>query len=74
MMAVVFPGDQVAMPGEQGVGAHKGSDLTENSPTQVLRLGRQSHALIVGESQSSRSELRSEDAILRPELHRAGVG
>jgi hypothetical protein len=68
LLAVVFPGDQVAMPGEQGVGAHNGSDLAENSPTQILCLGGQSHTLIVGESQSSRSELLSEDAILRPEI------
>jgi len=34
----------------------------------VLRLGDQSNTLLVGESQSSRSELLSEHTILRPEI------
>jgi hypothetical protein len=34
----------------------------------VLRLGGQSNALVVGESQPSRPELLSKHAILRPEI------
>jgi hypothetical protein len=67
-VAVVFPRDQVSMPGQERVGAHDGADLAKCSATQVLRLGRQPNALVVRESQSSRSELLPEHAILGLEI------
>jgi len=68
LLAVVFPSDQVPMPGEQGVRAHYGPDLPKRLPTEVLRLGGQSNALVVGEPQPLPFELLSEHAILRPEI------
>src|ERR1700704_4252847 len=56
------------MPGQERVGAHDRSDLAKCSATQVLRLGSQQNALVVRESQRSRSELLSEHAILGLEI------
>jgi hypothetical protein len=56
------------MPCQQGVRTHDGSDLPEHSPPQVLRLGGQANALIVGEAQPARSELLAEHAVLRREI------
>jgi hypothetical protein len=68
MLAVVLPGDEMPMPGEQGVRAHDRSDLTERSATQLLRLGGQPNALVVGEPETPRPELLSKDAILGLEI------
>jgi hypothetical protein len=67
-VAVVFPGDELPMPCQEGIRAHDGSDLLEHSPPQVLRFGGQANALIVGEAQSARSELLAEHAVLRLEI------
>jgi hypothetical protein len=63
MVAVVFPRDELPMPGQEGIRAHDGSDLLEHPPPQVLRLGGQANALIVGEAQPARSELLAEHAV-----------
>jgi len=67
VVAVVFPGDEVPMPGEQGVRGHDRSDLAERSATQLLRRGGQPNALVVGKP-TARAELLSKDAILALEI------
>jgi hypothetical protein len=52
----------------QASGAHNGPDLPEHSTPQVLRLGGQANALIVGEAQPIWSELLAEHAVLRLEI------
>ena len=49
-VAVVFPRDQVSMPGQECLRAPDGSDLAKCLATQVLRLGRQPNALVVSKS------------------------
>jgi hypothetical protein len=67
-MAVVFPGDQMPMPCEQGVRAHNGSDLLEHPPPEELCLGGQANALIIGEAQPAGAALLAEHAILGLEI------
>ena len=68
MVAVVFPGDEVPMPGEQGVRGHDRSDLAERSATQLLRLGGQPNALIIGKPETARPKLLSKNPILGLEI------
>ena len=68
VMAVVFAGDQMSMPREQGVRADNGADFPEHPPRQELSFGGQANALIVGEAQPARAELRAEHAILGLEI------
>jgi hypothetical protein len=67
-MAVVLPGDELPMPGEQGLRAHDGFELLEHAAPQALRLGGQPNALVVGEPETARTELLSKDAILGLEI------
>ena len=67
-MAVVRSGDEMAMPGEQGVLAHDGRDLLEHASPHALRLGRQADALVVGEPKTPRTELLPKDTILSLEI------
>src|SRR5262249_42628889 len=68
LMAVVLPGDEMPMPGEQGVRAHDGFELLEHAVPQTLRLGGQPNALVVGEPGTALTELLSKDAILGLEI------
>src|SRR5262249_59915740 len=68
LMAVVFPGDEVPMPGEQGIRTHDGSDLPEHLSPQDFSFGGQATALIVGEAQPVWAELFAEHAILGLEI------
>jgi len=56
------------MPREQGVRADNGADFPEHPPRQELSFGGQANALIVGEAQPARAELRAEHAILGLEI------
>jgi hypothetical protein len=67
-MAVVFAGDQMSMPREQGVRADNGADFPEHPSRQELGFGGQANALIVGEAPPARAELRAEYAILGLEI------
>jgi hypothetical protein len=52
-MAVVFAGNQCAMPGEQGVGRHDGAELGQGTPAQRVGLRDEADALAVGEPDAS---------------------
>src|SRR6516165_5982840 len=58
----------MSMPREQGVRADNGADFPEHPPRQELSFGGQANALIVGEAQPARAELRAEHAILGLEI------
>src|SRR4051812_33647678 len=64
LMAVILACDEMAMPGEQGVRAHDRSELLEHASADAFRLGGQADTLVVGEPETTRTELLSEDTIL----------
>ena len=67
-MAVISAGDEMPMPREQGVGCHDRVELEEHTASHALRLGGQPNALVVGESETTRTELLSKDAVLGLEI------
>ena len=60
---VVLLGDQLAVPGEQGLRRHDGSDFREDGPSQPFGLGGQPAPLIVCEARTLAAELFPEDSI-----------
>jgi hypothetical protein len=67
-MAIVLPGDEVPMPGEKRVQCHQSPDLGQHAPADLLGLGRQADALIVGESHSAVPELLPEHTVLLSQI------
>ena len=62
--AVVCPRDQLSMPAEEGIGRDQGVPVTEYPSPEARGLCGQAPALGVGEPETARTELLSEDAIL----------
>ena len=62
--AVVLPRDQLSMLAEEGIGRDQGVPVTEYPSPEALGLCGQAPALGVGEPETARTELLSEDAIL----------
>ena len=62
--AVVCPRDQLSMPAEEGIGRDQGVEVTAYPSPEALGLCGQAPALGVGEPETARTELLSEDAIL----------
>ena len=62
--AVVCPRDQLSRPAEEGIGRDQGVQATEYPSPEALGLCGQAPALGVGEPETARTELLSEDAIL----------
>ena len=62
--AVVFPSDQLSMPAEEGIGRDQGLQVTAYPSPEALGLGGPAPALGVGEPETARAELLSENAIL----------
>ena len=62
--AVVCPRDQLSMPAEEGIGRDQGVPVTASPSPEALGLCGQAPALGVGEPETARTELLSEDAIL----------
>ena len=62
--AVVFPRDQLSMPAEEGIGRDQGVPVTAYPSPEARGLCGQAPALGVGEPETARTELLSEDAIL----------
>ena len=62
--AVVFPRDQLSMPVEEGIGRDQGVQVTAYPSPEALGLCGQAPARGVGEPETARTELLSEDAIL----------
>jgi hypothetical protein len=58
----------MVMPGEQGIRAHNGRKLLERASTQALSFGGQPDALVVRESETTRTELLPEYTILGLEI------
>ena len=62
--AVVLPRDQLSMPAEEGIGRDQGVQVTEYPSPEARGLCGQAPALGVGEPETARTELLSEDAML----------
>ena len=62
--AVVCPRDQLSMPAEEGIGRDQGVQVTAYPSPEALGLCGPAPALGVGEPETARTELLSEDAIL----------
>ena len=62
--AGVCPRDQLSMPAEEGIGRDQGVPVTAYPSPEALGLGGQAPALGVGEPETARTELLSEDAML----------
>ena len=62
--AVVCPRDQLSMPAEEGIGRDQGVPVTAYPSPEALGLGGQAPARGVGEPETARTELLSEDAML----------
>ncbi len=62
--AVVCPRDQLSMPAEEGIGRDQGVPVTASPSPETLGLCGPAPALGVGEPETARTELLSEDAIL----------
>ena len=62
--AVVCPRDQLSMPAEEGIGRDQGVPVTASPSPEALGLCGPAPALGVGEPETARTELLSEDAIL----------
>ena len=62
--AVVCPRDQLSLPAEKGIGRDQGVQVTEYPSPEAVGLCGQAPALGVGEPETARTELLSEDAIL----------
>ena len=62
--AVVCPRDQLSMPAEEGLGRDQGVQVTASPSPEALGLCGQALALGVGDPETARTELLSEDAIL----------
>src|SRR5215471_12107963 len=62
--SIVFLGDQLPMPSQQGLGCDNAGDLGKNLSSQRLGLYGQSPALIVIEAHSPATELFSKYSIL----------
>ena len=75
--------DEVAVPGQDGVGGDDRGQPSEQSPTESLALGRQAAALVVGQSELAAAKLLLEDSVrfeevvdlaLQVLVHPAGEG
>ena len=62
--AVVCPRDQLSMPAEEGIGRDQGVPVTAYPSPEARGLGGQAPALGVGEPETARTALLSEDAML----------
>ena len=62
--AVVCPRDQLSMPAAEGIGRDQGVPVTANPSPEARGLCGQAPALGVGDPETARTELLSEDAIL----------
>src|SRR6516164_8649431 len=62
--AIIFPGDQPAMPSQERCRRHDGRQLMKHTPAQFLSPDRQGSALIVIEMQPLASELFAQHAVL----------
>ena len=62
--AVVLPRDQLSMPAEEGLGRDQGVPVTAYPSPEARGLCGQAPALGVGDPETARTELLSEDAIL----------
>ena len=62
--AVVCPRDQLSMPAEEGIGRDQGVQVTAYPSPEARGLCGQAPALGVGEPETARTELLSEDAML----------
>ena len=68
LATIVLPSNQRPMPREQGVRRHDRSDLLQHASTECVGFRGQSDPLVVGEPEPPRSELLTEDAILRLQI------
>ncbi len=57
-------GDELAVPGQDGVGRHDGRHVTKHFPAQGLALDRQAPAFVVREANPLAFELAPQDSIL----------
>ena len=62
--AVVCPRDQLSMPAEEGIGRDQGVPVTAYPSPEARGLGGQAPARGVGDPETARTELLSEDAML----------
>ncbi len=62
--AVVCPRDQLSMPAEEGIGRDQGVPVTAYPSPEARGLGGPAPALGVGEPETARTALLSEDAML----------
>src|SRR5207247_7491277 len=62
--AVVLFGDQLPVPCHQGLGRDDFRDLSQQFPSQFLRLGRKPVALVIAESNSPAADLFAKNSIL----------
>ena len=66
--AVVLLGDQLSMPGEQGLRCHDSGHFRQDGPPQPLGLGGQPATLIVVQAKSLAAELFPEHSIFLPQI------
>jgi len=64
LAALIFPGDQPAVPGQQRGRCHDGAQLMKHPPAQFLGPDGQGAALVVAKAQSLTSQLLAQHAIL----------
>src|SRR5450759_4087184 len=62
--AVVLPGNQLSMPGQQRLGRDNRGHLGQNLPSQSFGLGRQATALVIVEPQPTAIELLAKHPVL----------
>ena len=63
-VAIVFPGDQLAVPSHQRPWGDDRGNLMKDSTTDLLGLGCQAPALVVVQTESLVSELLSQNPVL----------
>src|SRR6516225_8158985 len=64
LAAIIFPGDQPAMPGQERCGCHNRGQIIKHTPAQFLGPDGQASPLVVAKPHSLTSELLPQHAIL----------